>query len=139
LETIIQQPVVKSRQHFLKMKFPDTYRNLIQVGIYEDYTLGYHDRIGFRAGICVSFPFFDLLQNQKTELQLYPLIFMDNGLIPFENKEMEYFAKVLKIVAAVKKVNGCFIVLWHNSAMMRGSHEEIRFKTLFKALQGQGF
>ena len=139
LETIIQQPVVKSRQHFLRIKFPDTYRNLIQAGICEDYTLGYHDRIGFRAGICVPFPFFDLLQNQKTELQLHPLIFMDGALIPFENNATEYFTKVLNIAAEVKKVNGCFTALWHNSSMMRGSVGEMQFKALFKRLQDQNF
>ena len=41
LNRILKREIRISRQHFLKLKFPDTYRNLMDQDIEEDYTLGY--------------------------------------------------------------------------------------------------
>ncbi len=49
LEDIIGKKVNKSRQHFLKLNFPETYRSLIKSGIREDYSMGYpSDRFSCR-------------------------------------------------------------------------------------------
>ena len=42
-----------SRQHFLKLQFPHTYRILNDLGIKEDYTMGYSTHIGFRASTSI--------------------------------------------------------------------------------------
>lgn len=60
LENILQAThTFKSRQHFLKLRFPETYRRLLEVGIQEDWSMGYADDIGFRAGIAT--PFYGLI------------------------------------------------------------------------------
>ena len=41
LERIINEEVKLSRQHFLKLDIPKTYRNLIELSIEHDYTMGY--------------------------------------------------------------------------------------------------
>jgi hypothetical protein len=60
LKKITHRDVTRSRQHFLKLSFPNTYRNLIDADIREDYTMGFSGEIGFRAGICTPFYFYDL-------------------------------------------------------------------------------
>ncbi len=59
LEKIVRRDITKSRQHFLKLKFPDTYHELIECDITDDYTMGFAGDIGFRAGICSSFYYYD--------------------------------------------------------------------------------
>ena len=60
LENIINTPVTFSRQHFLRLSIPETYQNLIDLDIEEDYTMGYAKYAGFRASTCTPFYFFDL-------------------------------------------------------------------------------
>ncbi len=73
LAVVIQKPVLCSRQHFLMLRFPDTYRQLMAFGIDEDYTMGYSTVAGFRAGICTPYMFFDLERNRPCSLRVFPL------------------------------------------------------------------
>ena len=72
LEEITGETISASRQHYLKLKLPVTYQQLIKNGIEEDYTIGYHDAYGFRAGTCKPFLFFDVEKNETTKLRLFP-------------------------------------------------------------------
>ncbi|NJO69236.1 MAG: hypothetical protein HC830_08110 [Bacteroidetes bacterium] len=65
--------VTKSRQHFLRLKFPGTYHRLMQEGITDDYSMGFHDKPGFRAGIAMPYPFYDLVNEKETTLTVHPL------------------------------------------------------------------
>jgi hypothetical protein len=58
LRNILGKDITKSRQHFLMLTFPDTYRNLIADNITDDYTLGYASNMGFRSSICTPFYFY---------------------------------------------------------------------------------
>ena len=60
LQSIIHDPVTKSRQHFVRFKLPNTYQQLIQAGIQNDYSMGYANLNGFRASIARSFYWFDV-------------------------------------------------------------------------------
>ena len=48
LEDLLGEPVTKSRQHFLKVQFPDTYQRLLDEGMVEEYSMGYASQVGFR-------------------------------------------------------------------------------------------
>ena len=118
LEDVLGEKTTKSRQHFLKLYFPETYENLIHEGIEHDYTMGYASKIGFRAGICNPFPFFNLKTNEQTNLMLHPFQIMDgtlNGYMQLTPEEA--LAKSKKIINNVKAVRGTFISLWHNSSL----------------------
>ena len=57
LEDALRTPVTKSRQHFLKMRLPDTIRHLAELGITDEYSMGYASESGFRAGLACPFTF----------------------------------------------------------------------------------
>ena len=83
LEKIVEKKITKSRQHYLNLKFPKTYQNLIKAGITEDYTMGFADQIGFRAGTCTPYYFYDLENETKTDLLIVPFQVMDGTLLHY--------------------------------------------------------
>ena len=112
LEEISQLKITKSRQHFLRFRFPDTFRALINFGITDDYSLGWHNEAGFRASIAVPYPFFDLVKNEETALMLHPLALMD-GI--FSKKEEQTILNELR--EEVSEMGGTLVVLTHNSIL----------------------
>lgn len=115
LEKMIGKNIENSRQHYLKLKFPETYRNLLQCGITKDYTLGFADQIGFRAGTSHPFFWYDLDNETETNLELIPFQIMDVTLknyLQFSPKKS--IEKVQEIYHQTKKVNGTFVCIFHN-------------------------
>jgi len=118
LEQIAGNTVTASRQHYLKLKLPGTYSNLIRNNITKDFTQGYSSIYGFRAGTCNSFLFFDLLKNETTNLRLYPFAYMDVTLNNYLQLTIEEAKKtVSKLIDTIYYYNGIFIPLWHNSTL----------------------
>ena len=118
LSSIRQKRVTRSRQHYLVLRLPETYRQLIKAGIKEDYSMGYADQPGFRAGICTPFYFFDLEANKKTDLKIFPFAFMDGTFKHHRKDNPEDAAMIIeKIINEVKKVKGTLISLWHNESI----------------------
>ena len=134
LEEKGQVKIHYSRQHFLKVKFPDTFRNLIAAGITDDYSLGFYDRIGFRNGMAIPFPFFDVKENKTTNLMLHPLLIMDSAAVQELGIEEKYQKEITELIREVKSVGGEMIALWHSNFMPHGSKELDLFKETFKQM-----
>ena len=118
LREISGKHVTKSRQHFLMLKFPETYRNLIGAGITDDYTMGFADELGFRAGICVPYKWYDLEKEEETNLTIHPFSVMDGTLNNYMQLSPEQAVeKVKPVVQEIKNVNGGFISIWHNETL----------------------
>lgn len=118
LANITHRAVTKSRQHFLKLHLPETYKNLIACGIQEDYTMGYASRTGFRAGVCTPFQWYELDTDQVAPLTVYPFCVMDATLnFYMKLKPEEAVKECEEMISQVKKVNGLCITLWHNETI----------------------
>ena len=118
LSKVVRRDVTHSRQHFLKLKFPETYRQLLACDITDDYTMGYAQEIGFRAGICTSFNFYDLGAEQETSLRIHPFAVMDATLRNYMLlKPDEVIGRVAPLIRATKAVGGTFMSLWHNESL----------------------
>jgi hypothetical protein len=118
LKDILKREITQSRQHFLKLHLPETYRNLIDLDITDDYTMGYASRIGFRAGICSSFNFYDLDYDIETKLRLHPFAVMEGTLKYAMGVRPELAMDFIQpIIDEVKAVDGTFISLWHNETL----------------------
>ena len=118
LSKVIKRDITKSRQHFLKLSFPTTYQNLIELDITDDYTMGYASEIGFRAGTCTPFPFYNIDLEIETKLRIHPFQVMDATLLYYMKLAPdESISKVNALIDEVKKVNGTFVSLWHNETL----------------------
>jgi hypothetical protein len=118
LKNIVHGDITKSRQHFLMMKFPETYRNLAERDITDDYSMGFANEIGFRAGICTPFNFYDLDNESESSLKIHPFAVMDATLnLYMKLNPEEAIARTKKITAAVREVNGDMVFIWHNETL----------------------
>lgn len=118
LETIINTPITFSRQHYLRLSIPETYQNLIDLDLEQDYSMGYARTVGFRASTCTPFYFYDLDFEIQTPLKIFPFAFMDVTLKDYMNLSPEQgLQKILELKEAVKKVDGTFISLFHNETL----------------------
>jgi len=124
LEKILQQPIVFSRQHFLRMQTPDTFQSLLQAGIREDFTLAFAKAPGFRSGTAIPHFFYDLQKEEITPLLLRPTIMMDSTLIFHLKLSPETaWKKIKSLIDACKQSGGDYLSLWHNSNLA-GSPEK---------------
>jgi hypothetical protein len=118
LSKILHRDITQSRQHFLKLTMPDTYRNLIDLDIKDDYTMGFASQVGFRASICTAFNFYDLDMELETNLKIHPFAIMEGTLKYYMKVEPEdAMDKIRPLIDEVKAVNGSFISLWHNDTL----------------------
>lgn len=115
LQQITGNEVIKSRQHYIRMNLPQTYRKLTAAGITEDYSMGYGSINGFRASYCLPYQWYDLQKEKTTSLTIYPFCFMDANSYYEQHQtaeealhEMNYYFEI------TKKVNGLLITIWHN-------------------------
>lgn len=115
LEFITGTKIQKSRQHFLKLQFPKTYLNLIEAGITEDYSMGFPDCAGFRAGTCKPFYFYDLKNEVLTNLRIFPITCMEVTFMNYEKLSPEVaFEKIVRLMQTVYNYKGTFMSIWHN-------------------------
>lgn len=118
LSKILHRDVTKSRQHFLKLSLPETYRNLVDLDITDDYTMGFASQVGFRAGICTPFNFYDLDMELETTLKIHPFAVMEGTLKYYMKISPDDAIQFIKpLIDEVKAVNGQFISLWHNDTL----------------------
>ena len=139
LEKLLNSKVTISRQHFLKLRFPETYRLLIENGIEEDYTMGQASLPGFRAGTCTPFLFYDIHRESETTLRIFPFQVMDGTLNQYMKLSPSEAMEVCKnLIREVKKVNGTFVSLWHNESLSEMREwkgwSEVFYKHLEEAL-----
>ncbi|MCK4677570.1 MAG: polysaccharide deacetylase family protein [Bacteroidales bacterium] len=118
LSAIVNKEIINSRQHFLRLVLPTTYRKLISLDIMNDFSMGYASEPGFRAGICTPFYFYDLDLESETKLLLHPFTVMDGTLRDYHGHSTEEAIEIIKsLIDEVKAVNGTFISLWHNDSL----------------------
>jgi len=117
LGVILNQKINHSRQHFLKLEIPKTYHNLLSTDISDDHSMGYHDHVGFRAGTTENFYWYDLENEQQTNLLIHPLMAMDVSLKKYMNlSPADAKIKLFELADACREVQGPFCILWHNSS-----------------------
>lgn len=132
METIINTSLTMSRQSFSRVNLPESYRNLVNLEIAEDYTMGYVNHIGFRAGTCTPFLFYDLDYEVQTPLRVNSFHLMDYVLISTQSL-LDKKKVMNEIIQVIKQVNGEFVPVFHNYTFSNISRWK-GFKELFNVI-----
>jgi hypothetical protein len=118
LAEITGSSVSTSRQHYLKLSFPETYRRLVASGIAEDHSMGWATDSGFRLGTAFPVKWYDVHAEKITALTLVPFCAMDTTLRKYlrltPDEAIERLRALKEITA---RTGGSFRVLWHNETV----------------------
>ncbi len=118
LESVLNQRITTGRQHFLCGHPPDLWQLWADMGMTIDSTGGYADVEGFRFGMCVRFPVFNVKTRQPLPLLELPLIFMEVTVAEYQAySPQQFLARLSHLCETVKEKNGEMTVLWHNHCM----------------------
>ena len=105
-----------SRQHYIRFNLPEGYQKLIDVGITDDYSMGYGSINGFRASVASSFFWYDLQNEQQTNLRIHPFCFMEaNSFYEQHFTAAQAYKELVQYYKECKAVNGTLITIWHNN------------------------
>ena len=111
-------PPTRSRQHYLQLRIPQTLRQLESLGIREEWSMGYADLPGFRAGTAHPYPWYDLEQERCTDLVIHPFHAMDATLRHYLAQTPEEAELLLgKLWNAIQKTGGELTTVWHNNSV----------------------
>lgn len=112
-ESIVNRNLEKVLVKNYPLNFPEAYLNFNKLEISKDFSMGYQQNIGFRAGTCSSFQFYDLNLEQVSGLVIQPYVLNGNALQGRDIYEVIGRMKVLK--KEVKKVDGRLNFVFENS------------------------
>jgi len=118
LEFVLDSPIRRSRQHYLRFNVGRTYAILLSLGIKHEFSMGFSDHIGFRSGTARPHFWFDLNRNTITKLLIHPFVYMDGTL----NEQMELtveesLKKIDHLYSNVSQYGGDFMFIWHNETI----------------------
>ena len=139
LKTILSGEVVSNRFHYIRLLFPDSFRDIIKAGITDEYSMGYPDEAGFRAGIARPFYFYDILEDHPTGLRIYPFQVMDSAL--FQDKKTDSAQSmdlIQRLISETRKAGGLFVSIWHNSLLAESDAMPGRREVFEFMLKNQG-
>jgi hypothetical protein len=112
------EKIVSARFHYLKQSMPDSPRKLLVMGIEKDFSMGFPDTVGYRAGTSRPFFWFDWEKGCVTNLVLVPFWGMDVALKNYMQLNPEQ--AVVQIKEARKYIEGCkgdWRMIWHNESV----------------------
>jgi len=119
LKTIMGKEILSGRFHYIRLFMPQSYRDIYKAGIIEDYSMGYPDEPGFRAGIARPFYFYDVLEDKETNLKIFPFQIIDTTLYRYKKLDPASSKEViLHLINETRKVGGLFVSIWHNTSLL---------------------
>lgn len=126
---------VGGRQDFLRWK-PATWVAWEAAGLAYDASVGFADRIGFRAGTAHAYHPWLLSEKREARLLEIPIVAMDSTLRGYMKlKPDEALIALRACVERCRLVGGIFHLVWHNTTMREASYARI-YRNLLDELAG---
>lgn len=133
-EESISQPMLGGRMHYLMWDSKITPRLWDDNGFDYDSTLSFADKSGFRCGTSHPFPMYDLINRKELNVIQRPLINMECTIIAPRYENLGYTEKTFERFETfkneVKKYQGEYVLLWHNTHFENKADEDIYKKII---------
>jgi len=111
LEELLGRKVEAGRAHYLRFDPELSWRFYVDMGIRSDESLGYYDRIGYRAGIAGPFRPYDPESQSSMPLIEMPMVVMEGALVAqYPTDPVEAFERLLSHISIV---GGALSLLFH--------------------------
>lgn len=125
------------RSHYLNCSIANM-RKLVELGVTDDYTMGFADQAGFRLQTSRAVLWIDPERMQLTELVLHPLIIMDVTLssknyMALDQVEATYVCQ--QLIDKVRMHNGDLCLLWHNTSINQTDYHKSLYPELLLSLR----
>jgi len=124
LKKILPEQINLYSQQLELLKFPICYLNLLNSSVISDYSMGYAETPGFRAGTCTPFSWYDLQLEKVTPLNVKSYCLADPALKLLNPDETK--AVIEHLVDSLKYVNGMLISSWQ----LRSLSKHLKYKKL---------
>ncbi len=111
-ENIIHAPLQNVLNSKYNLLLPEHYSNLNELEITNDYSMGYPEWNGFRAGTCTSFLFYDINLEITTPLKIHPYVF-HSQVCKLQTPE-EIQSDLVGMLKELKLVQGTFRSVFKN-------------------------
>lgn len=106
--------VLGGRQHWLRFTLDRLISALEKAGAIYDTSLGWSDRIGYRAGACFPFPPYNFEKEQPANFIELPMAIMDQALQAEVKNPAEWFQTSADLLAQSRRFGwGGISLLWH--------------------------
>jgi hypothetical protein len=124
------------RQHYLRWENPWTWSNWDRAGLAYDTTLGYADRIGFRAGTCHEYRAFHLEERRPLQLRERPFQVMDRTAFEYMGLSPDAAGDAIVTLARqCRRYAGTLSLLWHNNSLLT-ARQKRWYEQLVRAISG---
>ncbi len=128
MEDIIHSPLEHALNSKFNLTLPDNYNNLIELEINNDHSMGYPEMLGFRAGTCTPFLFYDVNMEVTTPLKVHPYFF--NSTVTKYQEEKKVKNELGRMIAEVKQVAGTFRGVFNNQDFSVYGNKQLYYSLL---------
>lgn len=109
-EQIFSRPLIKTMAAHSKIQIPGHYKQLVDVDKIHDYSMGYVNMPGFRAGTSMPYYFYDLDYEVQTPLLIHPYALHYKSI---EGRMLNGQQQIIEQIAdRVREVSGDFTVMF---------------------------
>lgn len=109
-ESIFSRPLINTMAAHSKIEIPGHYKQLVDVEKIQDYSMGYVNMPGFRAGTSMPYYFYDLDYEVQTPLLIHPYALHYQSI---EGRMLNGQKQIIEQMAErVSEVSGDFIVMF---------------------------
>ncbi|MCM4160461.1 hypothetical protein FHG64_07190 [Antarcticibacterium flavum] len=128
LENIIHGPLQNVINTKYNLMLPIHYSYLTELEIPNDYSMGYPESIGFRAGSSEPFLFYDINMEVTTPLTIHPYVFHSQVCHNLEAGEVQ--SEIAGIIKKLKQVDGSFRGIFKNRDFSEYSNQSYYYALL---------
>ncbi|OWK71310.1 hypothetical protein [Pedobacter sp. AJM] len=129
LKKMLPEQINLSSQQLEVLKFPICYLNLLNSAVISDYSMGYAETPGFRAGTCTPFSWYDLQLEKVTALNVKSYCITDTALDQLNTDEIKEI--IGNLAESVKLVKGTLLSSWK----LRSLSNHLKYQKLNKGFR----